>query len=327
MRRFTLCAVALLPFVVKSADIGVSWSVSELNQPVQFGPIDDDISAINHSLQLNYSGQDWLIGSSFSKATSEKVSARQRTESNSELSYDSYEVYANYFHNNWTFSAAVGRSDIAYRVIRLRYMGANRVNYVERTDQQAYNNKDNFYELSTEYYFDLSESISDFSISIELNATYYITQTDQTNRNSNIQLEQSLQAQKYIRDNGIKLGLVNARKHEIDESLWVYQLATNFDYGFTLMKKSGLASIWYEKAFSSKPEGSFTASRLRNNSRVIRHQLPLSATNLQSNIDDVNTYGISVNLALSDSLSTHLSWLDSNLAQPQWQFGLSYWFY
>ena len=326
MRLFALCSLALLPFVTKSADIGVSWAVSELSQPLQFGPADDEISAINNSFQLNYSEENWLIGLAASRATSDDAWTEQRTDSSTDLSYDSYEVYANYYRNNWTFSAAVGQSDIAYRVIRLRHMGANRANYVDRRDLQEYDNKDNFYEFSTQYYVDLSEAVTDLSVNFELGATYYNTQGDQRGETSNIQVDQSLQAQRYIRDNNINLGPVNAGRFEIDESVWIYSLAANFDYSFVLMKKDWLASFWYEKEFSSQSDGSFTVSRLRNNNRVIRQEFPLSDAGEQSTIDNLSSYGFDLNLALSDSLSTHISWLDSDVGQSQLQFGLSYWF-
>ena len=205
-------------------------------------------------------------------------------------------------------------------------MGANREKYVDRRDLQEYDNKDNFYEFSTQYYVDLSEAVTDLSVNFELGATYYNTQGDQRGETSNIQVDQSSQAQRYIRDNNINLGPVNAGRFEIDESVWIYSLAANFDYSFVLMKKDWLASFWYEKEFSSQSDESFTVSRLRNNNRVIRQQFPLSEAGEQSTLDDLSSYGFDLNLALSDSLSTHISWLDSDVGQSQLQFGLSYWF-
>lgn len=326
LRFLFLSSLVLTPLIAQSADVGVSWSVSELSQPVQLGPADDEISAINNSVQVNYSEQDWLVGFAISRATSSDDWTEQRVDSNNDLSFDSYELYTNYYHNNWTFSLAFGQSDIAYSIIRVRHMGANRSNFVDRRDLQEYDNKDKFYELSSQYYLDLSEAITDLSVNFEFGATNYQTRGDQRNESSNIQVDQSPNAQRYIRDNNIRLGLLSAGRHEIDESVWIYSLATNFDYSFTLLNKDWLASFWYEKEFSSQSDGSFTVSRLRNNNRVIRQEFPLSEAGEQSSLDDLNSYGIDVNLALSDSLSTHLSWLDSDIGQAQWQFGLSYWF-
>lgn len=326
MRLLLLSAAAVLPWFVNSADVGVSWSISELSQPVQLSPANDQISAINNSVQISYSEQDWLIGLAISKANNSDSWTEQRTDSDNNLSYRSYEIYANYYHDNWTFSAAFGQSDIVYRLIRVRHMGANRSNYVDRRDRQEYDNKDNFYEFSSQYYLDLSEAITDLSVNFELGATHYNTQGDQRNETSNIQVVQSMQAQRYIRDNNIKLGPINAGRHEIDESVWIYSFAANFDYSFVLLNKDWLASAWFEKELSSQSDGSFTISRLRNNNRVIRQEFPLSEAGEQTNLADLNSYGVDLSLALSDRLSSHISWLDSDLGQSQLQFGLSYWF-
>ena len=325
--KFLYCLALLsLSHSAVSTDIGLSWSASELNQPIEIGPSQDTLSAINHSVQLNYSTQDWLFGAAISRASSDDNSNVQRIDSDANLRFDSHELYANYYQGNWQFSVALGQSDIAHRVIKIRHLGSNRQNYVDRRDLQEYDNKDKFYELSTRYYLDLSEQITDLSIDFEVTATRFQTRGDQMNQSEHIQVSNDPQARRFIAENDIRLGLVNAGRHEIDESLWIYSFASNLDYSFTLLNKDWLASLWYEREMSSQSDGSFTVSRLRNNNRVIRQEFPLSESGEQSNLDDLNSYGIDLTLALSDSLSSHVSWLDSDLGQGQFQIGLSYWF-
>lgn len=321
-----LLLLSFFPFLSQAADVGVSWSISELNQPVQIGPSNVNISAITQSGQINYSTQDWLFGIALSKADTDDKWTVQNIDTSSDLTFDSHEIYANYYLDNWTLSAAVGQSDIAYRVINVRHFGAQRQNFVDRQDRQEYDNKDKFYELSARYYLDLSESVTDLSVDFEATATRFNTQGQQKNESANVKIDNSPQADRFIKENQIKLGVQNAGGFEIDEAVWIYSLAINLDYSFNLMNKDWLASIWYEKELSNQSNGSFTVSRLRGNNRVIRREFPLSEAGEQSSLEDLNSYGIDLNLAITDSLSSHISWLDSDLGQSQLQFGLSYWF-
>ena len=269
-----LLLLSLFPFAASAADVGVSWSISELNQPVQIGPSQDNISAQTHSVQLSYSGQDWLFGVALSKADTDDKWTSQNIDTDSDLSFDSHEVYANYYTGNWVFSAAIGQSDIAYRVLKVRHFGAQRQNFVDRSDQQEYDNEDKFYELSTRYYLDLSEAVDDLSIDFEVTATRFNTLGQQKNESRQTQVINSPQADRFIRENNIKLGLQNAGGFEIDEAVWIYSLAANIDYSFTMMSKDWLASVWYEREMSNQSDGSFTVSRLRGNHRVIRRGIP-----------------------------------------------------
>lgn len=321
-----LLLISLFPFLANASDVGVSWSISELNQPVQIGPSTDEISAISQSAQLNYSTQDWLFGVALSKADTDDRWTSQNIDTNSDLSFDSYEFYTNYYTGDWTFSAAIGQSNIAYKVVKIRHLGPQKQNFVDRRDQQEYDNKDKFYELSARYYLDLSKAVSDLSIDFEAIATRFNTQGQQKNESRNIRVSNDPRVDRYLAEKKIKLGLDKAGGFEIDEAVWIYSLAANLDYSFNFMNKDWLASLWYEKELSNQSEGSYTISRLRGNHRVIRREFPLSEAGEQSSVEDLNSYGVDLNLALSSRLSAHLSWLDSNLGQSQLQFGLSYWF-
>lgn len=325
MKR-NLLLISLFPFTVTAADIGVSWSVSELNQPVQVGPSEDNISALNNNVQLNYSTQDWLFGVALSKADTDDKWTEQSVDTDSDLNFESYEFYTNYYTGNWTFAAAVGQSDIAYRIIKVRHFGSGRENFVDRRDLQEYDNEDRFFEFSTRYYLDLSGTITDLSVDFEASATRFNTQGQQRSESRNIQVSNDPRVDRFIADNGVQLGVQSAGGFVIDEAVWIYSAAINFDYAFNIMNKDWLASVWYEAEFSNQSDGSFTVSRLRDNHRVIRREFPLSEAGEQSSLDNLNSYGIDLNLALSDSFSAHLSWLDSDLGQSQMQFGLSYWF-
>lgn len=326
MRRFLLYLTALLPMWANSADVGLSWSISELNQPVQIGPTRDNLSAINHSFQFNYSHRDWLFGTAISTASNQDSNNQPRFNSQSKLNYDSYELYANYYLNNWLISAAIGQSEIKHSISAVKHLGQNKNNYVDRQDQQEYSNKDKFYEFSARYFVDLSSVNPDLSIDFELTATRFHSSGLQKNQSSHQQLIQSAQANRFIRDNNLPLGVFRAGTDSLDQSIWLYSLATNFDYSFALLSKDWLASIWYETEFTGDSNGSLTISRLRNNHRIIRRELPLSDSTSETENEHLNSYGIDLSIALSDRLSGNLSWLDSNLADPQLQIGLSYWF-
>lgn len=321
-----LLLLSLFPFAVNASDIGVTWSLAELNQPVQIGPSTENLSALRHSAQLSYSSQDWLFGVALSKADTDDNRTVNNIDTDSDLTFNSYEFYTNYYYNNWTFSVALGQSDIDYKVQKVRHFGVQRQNFVDRRDIQEYDNEDNFYEFSTRYYLDLAETVTDLSIDFEVAATRFNTKGRQRNESRNTQVSNDPRADRYIAENDIRLGVIDAGGFDIDEAVWIYSLAANLDYSFNFVSQDWLASLWYEKEFSNQSDGSFTVSRLRDNHRVIRREFPLSEAGEQSSLEDLNSYGVDLNLALSDRLSAHLSWLDSNIGQSQVQFGLSYWF-
>ncbi len=326
--KYKLLFLCLFPFAAQCADIGMSWSISEVNQPVQLGPIEDEISAISQGLQINYSEENWLVGLALTSADTSDDWIREGLETDAELSFESYELYANYYTNNWVFSAALGKSNFAYNMVKTEIFSPTDDSLsIAATAEQDYDSKDSFYELSSQYYIDLSPFIVDLSVNFDLGVTYFNTEGEQVQESHFENSSNSAEFENIINNDPFLSDLQDTKgKFQFDDSIWLYSLATNFDYSFNALDKDWLVSVWYEKELSDQTDGTFTIIRLRDNNRVIFEELQLAEESSSSSLQHLNSYGADLNLAISDRFAAYLSWLDTDVSKPVWQLGVSYWF-
>ena len=325
VKRISL-VLCLLPFFINAADVGIGWSTAKLQQPVIDEDNNKNIEADNHSLQVSLGANNWLMGIALSAADNSKLWTEKRNETSAELEFSSHEWFFNYYWNNWTFNTTFGKSDTDYRFLNVRhYYGYNSL-LVNRNDIKWYESKDSFIELGTSYMFELPEQFQDFSVSVEFGATYYDTKVTQGASVEFIQLKDDPRLSQFLEDRNIEIGVKNANEFELNESVWIYNIGITTDYSFTLLKQDALVSVWLENEISNQEDGSLVGSRLRNNNRIIRRELPLSESGEKTEIQSLTSYGIDFNLALTSNLSASVSALDSDQSDVQWQVGLFYWF-
>lgn len=325
MKKISL-VLCLLPFFINAADFGIGWSATKLQQPV----IDEDnnktINADNHNLQVSLGADDWLMGVAISSGDNSKLWTENRIDTTAELAFSSHEWFFNYYWGNWVFNTALGKSNSDYQFLNVRhYYGFNTL-LVDRRENKWFESKDAFIEFGTSYMFDLPEKLNDFSFALEVGATYYNTTGKQGTSVEFVQIKDDPRLSQFLKDRNIEIGVKSATEVELKEDLWIYNIATNLDYSFSILNQDALLSVWFENEISSQKEGSLIASRLRNNNRVIRKELPLSESGEETKIESLNSYGIDLSLAITSKLSASVSAFDSDQSDVQWQVGLFYWF-
>ena len=325
MKRVSLILCGLC-FQLSAADVGIGWNASQLSQPVELDTTDETLTAINHGLQLTISEGNWLTGLALAHGSDSKDWQERRRDTNAAIDFVSHEVFFNYYWGNTTFKTALGASRLDYQYQHVIHKEVLNVNILNRLNKQWYDNEDTFFELGVNYLFELPAKWHDFSVDIGFSATNYDTKGQQGLKTENVQVVDNSRVEDYIQANNIKLGLIDEQQFTINESLWLYNLAFNLDYSFTVLEQSALVSLWFENELSSQQGGSVVATRLRNNNRVIRREFPLSEVGEQSEVQNLQSFGADLNLAISDSLSMSLSVFDSDQSEPQWQIGAFYWF-
>lgn len=331
MLRFKLVkkislVLCLLPLFIHAADVGIGWSTAKLQQPV----IDEDnnrtIDADNHNIQVSLGADNWLMGIALSTGDNSKLWSENRLDTTAKLEFSSHEWFFNYYWNNWIFNTAFGKSNTDYQFNNVRhYYGFNTL-LVDRNDAKWFESNDSFIEFGTNYLYDLPEGFNDFSLSFELGATYYDTTGKQGSSVEFVQIKDDPRLAQFLESKEIQIGVKTANEFEISETLWIYSLGMTLDYSFAVLSQDALVSFWVENEMFSQKEGSIVASRLRNNNRIIRRELPLSESGEKTELQSLNSYGIDFNLAVTSNLSASVSVLDSDQSDLQWQIGLFYWF-
>lgn len=325
MKKISLL-LCLLPFFINAADFGIGWSTAKLQQPVIDENNSKTVNADSHNLQVTLGADNWLMGAALSYGDNSKLWTEGRFDTIAELDFSSHEWFFSYYWQNWVFSTAVGKSNTDYQFLNVRHYYGFNILLVDRNDAKWFENKDSFIEFGTNYSFDLPERFQNFSLSLELGATYYETTGKQGANVEFIQINDDPRLTQYLENKKIQIGVKTADEFEISETLWIYNIGATFDYSFTVFNQDALVSLWVESETYSQKEGSLIASRLRNNNRIIRRELPLSESGEKTELQSSSSYGIDLNLAITSNLSASISALDSEESDLQWQFGLFYWF-
>lgn len=325
MKKISLL-LCLLPFFINAADFGIGWSTAKLQQPV----IDEDnsktVNADNHNLQVTLGADDWLMGAALSYGDNSKLWTEDKIDSRAKIEFSGHEWFLNYYWQNWIFKTAVGKSSTDYQFVNTQHLEKFNTLLVDRNNIKGYSNEDSFIELGTNYLFDLPDNLGDFSFSVDLGATYYDSYVKQQTRTEFVQINQHPRFTQFIENQNITLGTKSAKEFILSDTLWIYHAGATLDYSFSILSQDALVSFWIESELIDQKEGSLIASRLRNNNRINRRELPLSESGETTELESLNSYGIDLNLAITSHLSASISALDSDQSEIQWQAGLYYWF-